>query len=163
MQIRKASEKDLPFINRIYNQAVEQGFCTAHLEVVDMAYRRQWFGQHQKERFPVFVLESGKEVRAWLSLSPYRQGRQALEHVAEVSYYVDRDFRRKGAAGLLMDHAIREAPTLGISILIAILLDRNPASIAFLEKYAFSRWAALPGIARIGGEQADHLYYGLKL
>lgn len=163
MHIRKAGPGDLPHINCIYNQAVNQGFCTAHLEQVDMVYRKQWFDRHQENRFPVFVVESRSKVQAWLSLSPYRQGRQALDHVAEVSYYVDRDFRRKGAASLLMDHAIQEAPTRGICILIAILLDKNPASIALLQKYAFSRWAALPGIALIKGEQADHLYYGLKL
>jgi RimJ/RimL family protein N-acetyltransferase len=50
-----------------------------------------------------------------------------------------------------------------MQILVAILLDQNPASIALLHRFGFSRWGVMPGIALIKGERADHLYYGLKL
>ena len=38
MIIREATDRDLPAINTIYNQAVRQRFCTAHLDELDMAY-----------------------------------------------------------------------------------------------------------------------------
>jgi phosphinothricin acetyltransferase len=62
-----------------------------------------------------------------------------------------------------LEHAIRVAPEFGFSVLIAILLSKNPASIGLLEKHGFSCWGAMPGIAKIGDQTADHLYYGLKL
>jgi L-amino acid N-acyltransferase YncA len=163
MIIRKASPDDLDAINEIYNQAVRQKFCTAHLEPVDREYREQWFAGHSPETFPVFVAETDKGIDGWISLSPYRAGRQALAHVCEVSYYVHREARRRGIGNRMLEYAIRVAPDYGFEVLIAILLDRNPASIALLEKNGFKKWGTMPGIAKIGPDRADHLYYGLIL
>lgn len=163
MTIRPATEKDLPAINTIYNQAVEQQFCTAHLSPVDMAYRQSWFSAHTPERYPVFVSEEAGQLKGWVCLGPYRSDRQALAHVGEVSYYVHMESRGRGVGSRLLEYAIKVAPSCGLSILVAILLDKNPASIGLLEKYGFSLWGSMPGIAIIGEEHADHLYYGLKL
>lgn len=163
MTIRLARPEDLPAINTIYNQAVEQRFCTAHLSPVSMKERTIWFEGHPSNRYPVYVSVEDECVSGWVSLGPYRLGRQALSHVGELSYYVDRDSRGKGRGSLLVKHALNVAPTYRLSILVAILLSRNPASIALLLKHGFKEWGSMPGIARIGEEEADHLYYGLKL
>lgn len=163
MRIRLAGRTDLSAINEIYNQAVNERFCTAHLVPVTMGQREAWFQLHDSGRFPVYVSCLQEKILGWASLSPYRSDRQALEHVAEVSYYVDKTARGQGIGGQLMAHVIAMAPGLGISVLVAILLSRNPASIALLERFGFKKWGTMPGIARIGDEVADHLYYGLKL
>jgi phosphinothricin acetyltransferase len=163
MDIRLYTRKDLPAINRIYNQAVQQRFCTAHLAPLDMNQREAWFKLHIPDRFPVYVATQNELVTGWVSLGPYRLDRQALAHVAEVSYYVDEQERGKGIGSVLMKHAISVAPSFGFNVLIAILLSKNPASIALLEKFAFSCWGTMPEIARIDNQFADHLYYGLKL
>ena len=158
-----AGQEELPMINRIYNQAVQQGFCTAHLKAVNMEERKRWFASHDPDRFPVYVaLNRGRTV-GWASLGPYREGRQALAHVAEVSYYVEEEERGKGIGSRLLNHSIAVAPGFGFSVLIAILLDKNPASIGLLKKYGFKEWGRMPGIARILGQNADHLYYGVFL
>jgi phosphinothricin acetyltransferase len=163
MEIRKANIDDLPQINSIYNQAVDQRFCTAHLEPVNMEYRKNWFREHQLDRYPVYVATENEMVLGWVSVGSYRSGREALDHVAEVSYYVDNLYRGRGIGGRLMDHVIKQAPELGLSVLIAILLDKNPASIALLKKHGFALWGRMPGIAKIDDQKADHLFYGLHL
>jgi phosphinothricin acetyltransferase len=163
MEIRLARQEDLSAINRIYNQAVRQGFCTAHLEPVGMEERRQWFSSHDAEHFPVYAVLEKARVLGWISLGPYREGRQALAHVAEVSYYVDEEERGRGIGSELLSHALRVAPAFGFSVLIAILLDKNPASMGLLLKFGFEEWGRMPGIARIHGQKADHLYFGLIL
>jgi len=163
MEIRLAKQKDLKKINDIYNQAVRQHFSTAHLSEIGMDQRRTWFREHDPDRFPVYVACSEQAVKAWVSLGPYRQDRQALAHVAEVSYYVDEKVRGMGIGSSMMEHALQVAPKFGFSVLIAILLNKNPASIRLLEKFGFESWGVMPGIALIDGQEADHLYYGLKL
>jgi phosphinothricin acetyltransferase len=163
MEIRLARETDLTVINEIYNQAVRQRFSTAHLSELGMDQRRAWFSGHDPDRFPVYVACSEQSVKAWVSLGSYRQDRQALSHVAEVSYYVDEKARGMGIGSSLLEHAIQVAPKFGFSVLVAILLNKNPASIRLLEKYGFQSWGVMPGIALIDGQEADHLYYGLKL
>lgn len=163
MSIRLAQIEDLPRINDIYRQAVEERFCTAHLSPVSMEERALWFSSHSSGRYPVYVFDEGEGLSGWLSLGPYRANRQALAHVAEVSYYVDNECRGRGIGSTLLQHAIDAAPAFGITVLVAILLSKNPASIALLEKFGFVRWGSMPGIAKIGTETADHLYMGLKL
>jgi phosphinothricin acetyltransferase len=163
MKIRLARKEDLPQINEIYNQAVRQLFCTAHLEPVSLSDRELWFETHNPDRFPVFVAQKENSLAGWVSLGAYRESRQALAHVAEVSYYVDERERGKGLGSILLDHALKVAPEYGFSVLVAILLNKNPASIGLLNKFGFEAWGVMPGIARIGAEEADHLYYGLKL
>jgi phosphinothricin acetyltransferase len=163
MEIRIAKREDLPAINNIYNQAVRQRYSTAHLEPVGMKEREQWFDAHDPAVYPVYIATSHQKVAGWVSLGPYREKRQALAHVAEVSYYVDKMEQGKGVGSKLLDHAIRVAPDFGYSVLIAILLNRNPASRALLGKFGFEEWGRMPEIARIDGALADHLYYGLKL
>lgn len=163
MKIRAAKRQDLPAINRIYNQAVRQRFCTAHLEETGIGERELWFAEHDPNRYPVYVAEADQRIAGWVSLGTYRADRQALAHVAEVSYYVDESERRKGIGRLLLTHAVDVAPRFGFSVLIAILLHKNRASIGLLEKSGFEEWGRMPGIARIGDQVADHLYYGLKL
>lgn len=163
MTIRIAQTGDLPAINEIYNQAVRQRFCTAHLSELSMDNRQAWFLDHDPGRFPVFVADRKKLIEGWVSLGAYRQDRQALAHVAEVTYYVAEKERGKGLGSRLLEHALKVAPEFGFSVLIAILLNKNPASIALLDKYGFECWGTMPGIALIEGQEADHLYYGVKL
>ena len=163
MEIRKARQTDLPTINQIYNQAVRQRFCTAHLDEVRMEERERWFATRDMDVYPVFVVVADGLVMGWVSLGPYRKDRQALSHVAELSYYVAEGQRGKGVASSLLQYAIDLAPSFGFSILVAILLSKNGASIGLLEKFGFREWGRMPEIARIDNQLADHLYYGLKL
>lgn len=163
MEIRLAGPGDLEAINQIYNQAVNQRFCTAHLEPVEMEERKRWFTLHDPASFPVFVAVDKRVCLGWVSLGSYRESRQALAHVVEVSYYVDEKVRGKGVGSNLLGHAIRVAPQYGYSVLVAILLNRNPASISLLKKFGFEEWGRMPEIARVDGQLADHLYYGLNL
>ena len=163
MKIRLAIEQDLPAINDIYNQAVNQRYCTAHLLPLSLGQQTNWFEKHDSNRFPVFVSVHNKQVTGWISLGIYRAERQALNHVSEVSYYVDNSMRGEGIGTLLLEHAISKAPEFRFSVLIAILLGRNRASVGLLEKLGFSCWGIMPGIAKIDDQEVDHLYYGLKL
>ena len=163
MRIRLALEKDLSTINAIYNQAVDQKYCTAHLSPLSQSQQASWFKKHDPTQHPVFVSELDNRVIGWVSLGAYRIDRQALDHVGEVSYYVDNRQQGKGLGTHLLKHAILKAPDFGLSVLIAILLGRNQASIGLLEKLEFSCWGTMPGIAKIDNQEVDHLYYGLKL
>jgi len=163
MNIRLTTLIDLPAINEIYNQAVRKRFCTADLEEISMKEREKWFTYHDPNKYPVFVFEENNEILGWMCYSPYRQGRRALQTAVEVSYYLHENHQDKGIGSLLMDFAIKQAPTYNIKHLFAILLEPNIASIKLLEKYGFERWACLPNIANIDGEWCSHVYYGREV
>jgi phosphinothricin acetyltransferase len=164
MLIRKAAEGDLDAIDRIYNQSVAAKFIVADLAPFTAAKRAEGFREHG-DRYPVFVAEAaeGRGVSGFLSLSPYRPGREAVKQTAEVSYFVDENSRRTGVAGALLAHAEAMCGELGIKTLFAVIIDRNAPSIALIEKHGYQRWGYLPGVAVFDGSEAGHLYYGKRV
>jgi len=161
--IRILNIADLEAVNEIYNQAVDSKFSTAHTEPISMDERMDWFREHNDTPFPVYLCEKDGDIAGWISFSPYRKGRKALQATAEVSYYVHNAYHRMGIGSRLLDYAINIAPEFKFKTLIAILLDPNTASIALLEKFRFELWGNLPGIAEIDTKKYNHLYYGLHL
>lgn len=163
MTIRRACKEDLATLTTIYNQAVRERFRTADMTPKTEEDRLPWFEAHRGEKYPLWVAEGEGQVRGYLTLSPYRPGREALRYTAEVSYYVHGDFQGKGVGSFLMKHALDSAPGLGIKSLFAILIDNNAGSLRLLEKFGFEKWGHLPGIADYDGVQVGQFYYGLRL
>ena len=154
---------DLESINLIYNQAVDEGFQTADLQRISLVERLEWFQIHTERAYPIFVFEFEEKVIGWLSLSPYRKGREALRTTAEISYYIHKDYQNNGFGKQLMRFAIQQAPHYQFQNLIAILLSVNTPSIALLQLFGFQEWGRMPNIAKIQSQSIDHLYLGLPL
>lgn len=161
--IRHAEKKDLDIINDIYNHSVLAKFETADTELTTTEGRLIWFKQHDLNSFPIYVYEYDGIVAAWLSFSPYRSGRKALRFTAEISYYVQKDFKRLGIGSRLIEFVLNESKKLKFKSVFAIVLDKNLPSIGLLKKYNFIRWGHLPEIADFDGEECGHLYYGIRL
>jgi phosphinothricin acetyltransferase len=109
------------------------------------------------------VSEVNGIVNGWCSLSPYRTGRQALRSVAEISYYIHKEFRGQGFASSLISYSVSKAPELGFKNLIAILLELNKPSIYLLEKFQFERWGYLPDVAHFEDVSCGQFIYGRKI
>lgn len=160
--IRAATKGDLPEINKIYNQAVDQGYCTAHLAPMNEKDRSEWFRIHD-HTYPVYVMEEEGKVVGWSSLSPYRPGREALRDVAELSIYVDYNVHRRGIGSRLVQYNLTNARSLGKRIYFAVIIEGNEASIRLLKKFGFEQWAFLPDVVNIRSEKRGHIYMGLIL
>ena len=163
MLIRKAKPKDIPAITRILNEAIRWGKATAIRDEVSENNRREWLADHSTELYTVFVAEIEGEVVGYMSIGPYRKGRQAFRHTAEVSYFVDFNHHRKGIAKALIEAAFVHCEENEINTLLAFLMEHNEGSIKFLEKYGFELWGRLPKSLSIDGLEYDHLIYGKKL
>ncbi|MGD8427192.1 MAG: GNAT family N-acetyltransferase [Balneolaceae bacterium] len=153
-----AKKHHLQAINDIYNQAVEDGFRTAHTCPISMSERKSWFYHHTEKRYPVFVFIEDERVVGWLSISSYRSDRQALDEVVEVSYYVDYHHHGKGIATRLMQHAIDFCDDAGYRIMVAILVSDNKPSFSFLKKFDFREGGRIPNAIHYHNEFRDHLY-----
>ncbi len=161
--IRTAQLDDLEAIVEIYNQAVSLKSVTADTEPVSIDSRRPWFHAHPPQRYPIWVAVSEGSLAGWCSLSPYRPGRAALRHTAEISYYVNEGHRRQGIASQLIAHALENSPELDLKTLFALVLGRNAASCGLLEKLGFRLWGRLPRVADFDGEECDHLIFGRRI
>ena len=160
MIIRLARQDDLPAIVDIYNQAIQTKQSTGDLQPLHVEDRVAWFQAHPAEQYPIFVMEEDGQAVGWCSISAYRQGRAALRHTAEISYYIDFAHHRRGIGSALIEHALAACPALQIRHLFAIVLENNQASLRLLEKMGFEKWGYLPQVADFDGREVGHFYYG---
>jgi len=154
---------DLANVVEIYNQAIEARFQTAFMERHSVQERIPWFQEHVDTRYPMFVYEEDGQVVGWFSISPYRSGRAALRYTVEISYFVHTGHFHKGIGSQLVQFGVNACRMLGYKTAIAIILDRNTASIQLMKKFGFEQWAFLPAVADFDGVECNHVYYGIKL
>lgn len=161
MNIRIANLSDLPAIVDIYNQAIRSRCATGDMDEFTVDERITWFNEHQADSYPIYVAKLENTVVGFGSISPYRPGRRAMDKVAEVSFFLDYNYHKRGIGSTLISHMIADCPRLGIDSLIAILLGTNDSSIALLKKLGFEEWGRMPQIIHFEDKTCDHLYYGI--
>ena len=161
--IMLASPEHYKAIVQIYNQAVRTGVQTADQQEITVDDKLDWLQQHDGKHYCIYVAVEDGNVVGYLALSPYRQGRTAFYHTAEISYYLDSSKQGGGIGTELIEHALSQCPVLKIENLVAILLSCNSRSIALLEKFGFKRWGVMPKIVQLNIGNVDHYYYGIKL
>ncbi len=163
LSIRLANKSDLPVIVGIYNQAIRSKQATAHLKEFTVDQRENWFNQFNENLYPIYVAVKSEQVVGYVSLSPYRKEREALDKVAEISFYIDANHTGQGIGSTLVKQIIADCKRLKKETLLAILLDVNTASIKLLKKFGFEEWGNLPLHSNFDGVSYGHLYYGLNI
>ena len=161
--IRFALEKDIPAVAEIYSFAVAADVQTGHQSPPDPAYWKEWLRGHANPDHPAWVMEEDDCVIGWISLSPYRNGREAFRSTVEVSYYLHPDFTGKGLGSLLIEHVEDYAKRQGLLVILAILISENYPSIRLLERHGYNRWGELPEVVQTRSGVFTHLYYGKKI
>ncbi|MCC6186830.1 MAG: N-acetyltransferase [Chitinophagaceae bacterium] len=161
--IRPAQLSDLPRIVAIYNQAISKKGMTADLKLQNVADKQDWFDQHKPEQYPIFVAIKNDELVGWGSLSAYREGRDALKYVTEVSLYFDENHTGRGLGTALMQQLLAEAKELGYTNMIAIIISSNEKSIGLFTKFSFNLWGLLPNVVTIDQQHFNHCIYGRSL
>jgi L-amino acid N-acyltransferase YncA len=163
MRIRRATGEDLPEIVEILNHGVKTRHSVGYYTAQSVPGMLDWFSVHTEERYPVFLAEDQDKVTGWISMSPYRRGREAFDRTGEISAYIHEEHQRTGLGQKLLDHMLDFARTSGYKTIFAVVLDRNIPSVRLLEKNNFEKWAFLPEVAEIDGILHGHLYYGVRL
>lgn len=159
VQIRDATDADLPAIVAIYNAAVTTRMSTAQLEPVTVESRRDWLREHAPDRHPFWVADLDGRVAGWLTFGSFLP-RCAYNGTIELSVYVDQEFRRHGIATELLEQAIARAPSLGITAMVGLIFDHNEPSLRLFERLGFTRWGFLPRVARLDTVERNLIIMG---
>lgn len=155
MKIRPARENDLPALLDIYNGEVELGEATLDLNPRTLDEWREWFLAHQTDAHFILVAEeSGKPV-GYASLSEYRK-KEAYSSTAELSVYIDRDYRRRGAASALMEAVLEKARGCGkLHNVVSVITSGNEASERLHAKFGFTICGTLHEVGFKHGKYRD--------
>jgi phosphinothricin acetyltransferase len=135
-RLRLATAADAEAICRIYNQGIEDRVATLETELRTPDERRQWLAG-RSARHPVVVAESGGgDVVAWASLNVFN-ARAAYRFVADISVYVERAWRGKGAGRVLLEKLVELGRTHGFHKLVLAAFPSNTNGMALYEKLGF--------------------------
>lgn len=161
--IRFATFKDLAAIVKIYNQAIHSKTATGDLQEFTVNERIDWFQKFNEDSYPIYVAGQQEKIIGYATLSPYRPGRKAMNHIAEISFYIDYEHRNLGIGTALIQYCIDDCPRIKKTSLLAILLDINTSSIQLLKKFGFNEWGHFPNIIHLENQTCGQLVYGLKV
>jgi phosphinothricin acetyltransferase len=133
--IRLATEHDAGVICRIYNQGIVDRIATLETEERTPEERRDWL-RLRDPRHPVLVAELAAEVVGWASLNPFNP-RRAYDHVADLSLYVERQWRGQGVGRRLLEALIALARHLQYHKLVLSAFPWNEAGMRVYRRAGF--------------------------
>jgi phosphinothricin acetyltransferase len=150
MTARPATLSDVPSIARIYNQGIEDRTATFETRLRTDADVAAWFdGAH-----PICVVEREGNVVAFAATSTYRP-RECYRGIAELSVYVERGARGKGAGRLAMEELIRQARLAGYWKLVSRVFTFNTASLGLCRKLGFREVGRYERHGKLDGRWLD--------
>ena len=133
--IRTATLGDAALICRIYNQGIEDRVATLETEERTPEERAQWL-EARGPRHPVLVAEADAAVVGWASLNTFNP-RRAYDHVADLSLYVERDWRGRGVGRRLLEALVDRASALGYHKLVLAAFPWNAAGMRAYRRAGF--------------------------
>ncbi len=131
IKIERMTEKSWPDVARIYESGIATKNATFQTEAPDWD---SWNNAHRPDCRLVAMIDD--KIVGWVALSNV-SSRCVYAGVAEVSIYVDSDYRGKGIGNKLMDTLIQESEANGIWTLQAGIFPENTGSLKLHHKYGF--------------------------
>jgi L-amino acid N-acyltransferase YncA len=163
MKIRTATRADVPAILDIYNDAVLTTTATYDYEPRSLQHRIQWFDDHERIGFPIFVAEDDQgKIVGWSSLSRFHD-RKGYQFTCENSIYVAAHARGRGVGKLLLEPLIERARKLGLRAIIALIDASNEASVRLHARCGFFEVGRFPKVGFKFGRWLDVVYMELLL
>ena len=162
LNLRDATEADLPAILAIYNHAVAETTAIWNETLVDLDNRRAWFDQRQSRGFPILVAEVEGKIAGYASYGDWRPF-DGFRHSVEHSVYVEKDFYGRGVGRALMTALIDRARTGGIHVMVAAIEAGNTGSIALHKSLGFRLVGTHHEVGQKFGRWLDLTMMELKL
>ena len=155
MQIRPAEPRDAGAICDIYNQGIEDRIATLETHLRTPEERRAWL-EARGPRHPVVVCERRGAVCGWASLNSFNP-REAYDHVADFSVYVEREFRGRGIGAALLAQLEVLATGHGYHKLVLAMFPSNGAGVTLYRRRGFREVGIYREHGRVDGRWLDIL------
>lgn len=161
METRKIADGDIRVCLDIYNYYIENTTITFE----EKALTEEEFCERVsriKKDYPYIVCVSDGRPIGYAYLDKYSE-RSAYRFTADLSIYVDKDFRH-GGVGTELYHGIeRLAKETGIKNIISVITSENDASVAFHEELGFERVGSISDVGFKFGKWLGVDFYRKKL
>lgn len=163
MEIRDATQDDIPGITAIYNDAVVNTTAIWNDVTVDAANRQAWLADRQRAGYPVLVaVDGGGSVLGYASFGDWRAW-DGYRHTIEHSVYVRSDRRGGGIGKAMMLALIERARLIGKHVMVAGIEAGNTGSVRLHEQLGFEHVGLMKEVGTKFGGWLDLAFLQLTL
>jgi len=155
VQVRTATEDDIPAVHAIYSHHVLNGLGSFEEQAPSREELLRRYRDVTGQGLPYVVAEFGAEVAGYGYCALYRT-RSAYRYSLEDSVYVRDGMHNRGIGTAVLTELIRHCEGLGYRQLIAVIGDRaHAASIALHASQGFLRVGTLRSVGFKFGRWVD--------
>jgi L-amino acid N-acyltransferase YncA len=154
--MRRAGIEDLPALQAILNEVIEDGIAFVAEEAKSVAETEQMWLVPPIEAYVACEQSNGEIVGAYL-MKPNFPGRGS--HIANGTYMVKRNQHGRGIGRLLGIHSLQQARLAGYHAMqFNAVVSVNKAAVALWESLGFERIATVPQAFRLPDGNLVDLY-----
>jgi L-amino acid N-acyltransferase YncA len=155
--IREAKSQDVKTITEIYNHAILHTNVTFETEPRTIELQDQWLSNRNR-RHPVLVAEIDNSVVGWAALNPWSSFKP-YQNTAEISVYLQEDFKGRGIGKSLVDEIIKSGKETGLHTIIARITEGNEVSMKLHKSFGFKEIGVMKEVGVKFGKLLDvHLF-----
>jgi L-amino acid N-acyltransferase len=138
--VRAATERDLPSILEIYNDAITTTTAVFSYRPHTLEMRREWLVSKREGNYPVLVADCDGTLAGFATYGPFRAW-PAYKYTIEHSVYAAAGSRRLGVGRTLMEALLARAREQQYHAVIAGIVADNVASLRLHERLGFTEVA----------------------
>ena len=142
--IRNIEPRDHARCLEIYNHYIENTNITFEIEPLTLEALSQRFDAIQAS-YPFLVYEEDGRVLGYAYLDIFHP-RAAYRFSVDLSIYLDKDYRGRGAGKKLLDALEKKALEAGYVNIISLVTSENVKSMAFHEKNGYKEVGDMPRV-----------------
>ena len=158
MEIRDATEADLPGILAIYNEVVATSTAVYATEPATLGERRDWLQARRERSFPVLVAVDAAGIAGFASFGDWRGSWNGYRYTVEHSVHVRADVRARGIGRQLLEALLPLARALDKHVMIGGIDAANSASIRFHARLGFEPVAHFHEVGHKFGRWLDLVF-----
>jgi phosphinothricin acetyltransferase len=154
VQLRLATEADLPALNALYNHYVEAGPVTFDIAPSTVEERRAWLAKFEGGRHQLFVAEEAGKLLGYAGTMPFRP-----KAAYETTIYLAPDALGRGLGARLYRRLFDALEGEDLHRVLAGITLPNEASIRLHERFGFERVGIFREVGRKQGRYWDVAWY----
>ena len=162
MDVRDATEEDLPGILAIYNDVIATSTAIYTESPVTLADRAEWMRARREQGYPVLVTEDETGITGYGSFGDFRAW-PGYRHTVEHSVHVRADRRAHGIGAAIVAELLRRAAAMKKHVMIAGVDADNIASLRLHERLGFEKVAHFREVGWKFGRWLDLVFLQRRL
>ena len=163
MQLKPCTEKQLPEILDIFNDAILNSTALYDYKTRTMETMNAWYEDKLKGNYPVIGVFDENDVLMGFATYGMFRVRPAYKYTVEHSVYVRPDKRGMGIGKLLLKEIIAQAIEQDYHVMVGVIDASNTVSLRLHENEGFVLTGIMKEVGYKFGKWLDAAFYQLKL